>query len=96
MVTFARGAHTDNLTLTTAGNEYSYPLQTDEQETSVKRFQLRSKDNADMQYSYTSNGPYITIPAGTTKWEDEIDARLLTLYIKGTVDGQIAEIEWWN
>jgi hypothetical protein len=96
MAIFARGGYIDNLVLTTAGSEYSYPLQTVEQDTSVKRFQLKSKENADMKYAYKPGGPYVTIPAGHTKWEDEIDVRMFTLYIVGTANGQTAEIEWWN
>lgn len=85
-----------NLTLTTAGVEQSQVLQNDSTLSSIKRIQVKSRSKNDLKYSYIAGGSFVTIPSGLTYWQDEIDAWLLELFLVGTIDGQIAEIEVWT
>lgn len=91
----ARVPFTDNVTLTVAGTEYSRTLQNDPSMNTVKAFQVKSQSSDALKYSYSPGGPYITIPPDQTKWEEDLFAYNLIIYLVGTVDGQIAEIEWW-
>lgn len=85
-----------NTALTTAGVEQSLVLESDYQNSSIKRIQIKSRTSNDLKYSYLAGGNYVTIFAGQTYWQDEIDAWVLTVYLIGTLDGQIAEIEVWT
>lgn len=85
-----------NVTLTTAGTEQSKDLQTDPNLPSIKRIQVKSRTANDLKYSYITAGPYVTIPAGLTYWQDIIDAWIITIFLTGTINGQVAEIEVWS
>lgn len=85
-----------NLILTTAGAEQSQVLQNDSTLSSIKRIQVKSRSKNDLKYSYIAGGPFVTIPSGQTYWQDVVDAWLLELFLVGTIDGQVAEIEVWT
>jgi hypothetical protein len=84
-----------NLVLTTAGTEYPQVLNTTDQPT-IKKVQIKSRTKSDdLSYSWVTAGNFVTIFGGQTYWEDNLEAWQLTLFIKGTVNGQVAEIEVW-
>lgn len=85
-----------NVTLVTAGVEQSQILQSDPFSSSIKRIQVKSRTANDLKYSYITTGPYVTIFSGQTYWQDEIDAWTLEIFLVGTVNGQVAELEVWN
>lgn len=86
-----------NVTLTTTGVEYSQVVQDGSTElVNIRSLQIRSKEDASMQYGFITTGPYVTIPKGCTYWQDNIDMPNLTVYLVGSVDGQTAEIQVWQ
>ena len=91
----ARKPFIENITLVTAGVEQSFDLQIDPEKPKIKRIQLKSRQTNNLQYGYVTTGPYVTIPSGQTYWQDIIDSWLLTIYLVGSIDGQIAELEYW-
>lgn len=95
MKTIARAPFIEEITLVTNGVEQSFVLQSDPTLPSIKRIQVKSRTLNDLKYRYISSGPFVTIFAGQTYWQDEIDAWLLTIFLVGTIDGQIAELEYW-
>lgn len=90
-------AETFNVTLTTAGTEYSQsaPVAAQFLGKSVKTIQIQCATSNPIQYAFAPGGPYTTIRSGATYWKENLDLYNLVIYLKGTVDGVVAEIEVW-
>lgn len=86
------------LTLTTAGVEQSFDINVpDSSKESVKKIQIRSRTSDALKYGWAPGGPYVTIPKDQTYWDDLLDIRQqLTVYLVGTLNGQVAEIQVWR
>lgn len=89
-----------NITLATSGVEQSQDLfisipTGSSYGPTIKALQIRSRDAKDLQYGFITSGPYSTIPSGQTYWRDNLDVVALTVYLVGTLNGQIIEIEVW-
>ena len=82
--------------LTAANTEYSQAL------TNVKKFRIHLRDFTEFRLAYvtgkvaTPTDPYETIPAGSEKYEDNLNIANLTLYFASAVAGKTAEIEAWS
>ena len=85
----------DELVLATAGVEESQVLQDDDGGPPIKKVQLKCRTGTPIKYGYAPGGPYVTLGTNETYWQDGLDARHITLYVVGTIDGQVAEIETW-
>ena len=82
--------------MTSADTEYSQAL------TDVKKFRIHTRDFTEFRLAYetgkvaTPTDPYETVPAGSEKYEDNLDIANLTLYFASAVTGKTAEIEVWS
>jgi hypothetical protein len=82
--------------LTLADTEYSQALPAN-----TKKFRVHLRDYATFRLAYETGkvagsvDPYETIPAGSEKYEDQINIASLTLYFASPVAGKTAEIEAW-
>lgn len=88
-----------NKTLVTLGNEETQVIHTPgvDRDT-VKGIQIKSRTTANsLQYGFEPGGPYTTIPGGNTyaMWNLDI-GQAFTVYLVGSIDGQVAEIEVWR
>lgn len=83
-----------NIILVTAGVEQNQVLVTVDQPT-IKKILVKSRTSNDLRFSWASGGTYVTIPAGQTYWDDELELWDKTLYLVGTLNGQVAEIQVW-
>lgn len=82
-----------NLTLTTAGTEYSYTIPE-----MTSKIQVKARTAVALQVSFTSSQSgtaYFTIPANQTYWDDDIRSSV-TLYIQSGTNGTVAEILTWS
>jgi hypothetical protein len=83
--------------LTNADTEYSQALPAN-----TKKFRIHLRDYATFRLAYvtgkvaTPTDPYETIPAGSEKYEDELLAASLTVYLASPVAGKTAEVEAWS
>jgi hypothetical protein len=94
---FPRVPQVINVTLTTAGVEQSQAIVTDaDTQPAIKSLQIRSRSSDSLQYGFVASGPYSTIPADQTYWKENMQAWTLTLYLVGSVNGQVVEIEVWR
>lgn len=88
-----------NETLETAGIEESKVLHDPAtQPEHLKGIQIKSRTAADdLRYGFAPGGPYVTIHGGQTyaMWNLDI-GQSFSVYLVGTVDGQVAEIEVWR
>ena len=86
-----------NLTLTNAGTEYSQALPAN-----TKKVQIKGRGNvgADIKLAFaadgTTSGPYMTIPAGGQHSMDMVYLNGTTIYLNGTISGEVAEILVWK
>ena len=87
-----------NQTLDTLGVEESFDINVpDPSKEPVKKIQIKSKTSDPMQYGWAPGGPYVTIPADQTFWDDNLDIpQQLTVYLVGSINGQVAEIQVWR
>lgn len=89
-----------NITLTTAGVEQPVilidtPVSETAPQPNIRTIQIQSRDNLDLKYAWVSAAEYFTLKAGRVYYQDRMDCPLLTLYLTGTSDGQVAEVEVW-
>lgn len=83
-----------NVTLTTAGTEYSQALPTNTRKVIIKG---RGNAGADIKLAFsTGASTYITISAGGIFSLDMVYLTGVTLYLIGTVNGEVAEILTFN
>ena len=82
--------------MTSANTEYSQAL------SSVKKFRIHIRDFTEFRLAYetgkvaTPTDPYETVPAGSEKYEDNLNVASLTLYFASAVAGKVAEAEVWS
>lgn len=91
---FAENHNIYNVTMTDADTEYGQALPVN-----TKRYMIQCRGLYDIKLAYTngeSGTTYITIPAGGNKWDDIMQAGVLTLYFQCAEAGQVAEIEAWS
>ncbi|MBA7580401.1 hypothetical protein ES708_22292 [subsurface metagenome] len=68
----------------------------------TKRFSLHLRDMTEFRFAYetgkvaTPTEPYETIPAGSEKYEEQIEPASLTLYFASPAATKVAEIEAWS
>lgn len=83
-----------NVTLTTAETEYSQALPTNTRKVIIKG---RGNAGADIKVTFASGASdYFTISAGGVFSLDMVYLTGVTIYLKGTVSGEIAEILTFN
>jgi len=83
-----------NKTLTTADVEETQTIEVVGE--SIKKIQIKSQSGDSLQYGWATTGPYTTIPADQTYYEGGLDIRTdLDIFLVGSVNGQVAEIEVW-
>lgn len=81
-----------NLSMPLAGTEYSIPIPS-----SSKRFLIKLRDTSQLQLSFSSGLPtYITLGPGTFYGEDIDPTAVLTIYLRATLPGQVAELVSWQ
>jgi len=82
--------------MTSADTQYSQAL------TDVKKFRIHTRDFTEFRLAFvtgkvaTPTDPYETVPAGSEKYEDNLNIANLTLYFASGVAGKTAEIEVWS
>jgi len=85
------------LTITNADTQYSQALPAN-----TKKFNVHLRDHTAFRLAYVAGkvaaptDPYETIPAGSQKYEDNIEPATLTLYIAAPAGTKVAEIEAWS
>ena len=85
------------LALTAANTEYSQALPAN-----TKKFRIHLRDFSEFRLAYitgkvaTPTDPYETIPAGSEKYEDELNLATLTVYLASPAASKTAEIEAWS
>lgn len=85
---------TYNLTLTSAGTEYSQALTGGVSQVTV---QCRSANAVQMAFSFGQSGTtYWTIKSGDAYYEQIINASDVTLYLQSTTAGVVVEIIAWS
>lgn len=77
-----------NLAMASNGTEYSQALPDD-----TRKVLIRSRENSELKLAYTSEGDYVTIPAGAAKTIEGVYLKGITLYLKSGSDNDVAEIE---
>jgi hypothetical protein len=77
-----------NLAMAANGTEYSQALPED-----TRKVLIRSRLNAEIKLAYSSEGDYITIPAGAAKSIEGVYLKDITLYLISGADNDVAEIE---
>jgi len=82
-------------TLVTAGVEGNQILVVEGNPT-LKKIMIKSRTTNDLKFSWVSSGNFVTIPSGQTYWDDGLDKPVATIYLIGTLNGQIAEIQVWQ
>lgn len=83
-----------NVTLTTAGTEYSIVIPAD-----TKRFTIKSRQDSILKLSYTSGDTginYFTIGYGVCYTEVNLDGSGLTLYLQSNKNGTVIEVLSWE
>lgn len=83
-----------NKTLTTGGTEYEQDLPD-----TTRRFTIQARVSNDFKLSFTddeSGTKYITIKAGATYTEENVDLRSKTLYLQSETAGLVVEIIAWT
>ena len=85
-----------NLTLTNVDTEYSQSLTAN-----TREFRFRCRSLFDVRYSFVTGkvaaptAPYLTLPAGSDYWSDNLNLASTTLYLASSQAGVIVEIEEW-
>ena len=83
-----------NVTMTNANTEYSQALPAN-----TKKFLIKCRGAYDIKVCFTSSGSgtlYVTVPSGTSYWEDAIQPSSITLYFQCATAAQVAEIVAWS
>jgi hypothetical protein len=86
-----------NVAMANADEEYSQALPAN-----TKRFSIHLRDMTEFRFAYetgkvaTPTEPYETIPAGSEKYEEQIEPASLTLYFASPAATKVAEIEAWS
>ncbi len=80
----------ENITLANANQEYNVTLPVN-----TKKFSFRLRNNGILRYSYTSGGPYFTVPVGAVKSESNLGGSFVDIYVKSSTAGNILELEYW-
>lgn len=84
------------VTLTSANTEYFLRLPA-----GTKRLRIHLRDYATFRLAYetghvaTPTDPYETIPAGSEKYEDNLNLSALAIYLASPVATKTAEVEVW-
>ena len=87
-----------NVTLATAGVEQEVVIDAGE-EPIIERIagiQVKSRSSEDLEMAWESGGDHVTIPAGQTYWKEGMNCHILSLWLTGVSNGQVAEIEYWK
>ena len=85
-----------NKTLTVADTEYSQALTAN-----TREFRFRCRTLFDVRYAFTTGtvatptAPYLTLPAGSDYWSDNLNLASTTLYLASSQAGVVVEIEEW-
>ena len=85
-----------NVTLTVADTEYSQALTAN-----TREFRFRGRTLYDVRYSFstgkvaTPTAPYLTLPAGSDYWSDNLNLASTTLYLASSQADVVIEIEEW-
>lgn len=90
-VTPAENIKIFNLPLTTAGNQYSYTLQSNS-----KQIAFRSRSKAVLQYTFTdgeTNTTYFSVMPGVTKCLSPLNFTGKILYVQSSKSSDTLEIE---
>lgn len=83
-----------NVTCVAGGTEYSQALPAN-----CKRYTIKARTSYAIQMAYvvTESGTnYITVPASSSKTEENLEAASTTLYFQSTQAGVVVEIEAWS
>lgn len=83
-------ANVYNISVLLANTEVSQALAT-----GTKKITIKVRGNSTLKLSFSSGGPYITIPQGATWSNDGLNFNG-TLYFQTTKPSQIVEIEEWT
>lgn len=82
-----------NVTMTNASTEYSQALPAN-----TRKFLIKCRTGYDIQVCFAngqSGTTYLTVPAGFSYGEDQINDASITLYFQCATAGQVAEIVAW-
>ena len=82
-----------NVTMTNADTEYGQALPPH-----IRKLLIKCRTAFDIKLAFKdgeSGTNYITVPAGLTYWEDQIDNATETLYFQCADAGKVAEIVAW-
>lgn len=83
-----------NISAITSGTEYSYTFPTN-----TKKFMLKTRDSARLQFSYISGQSgttYITVSSGSTYYLENLKLTSTTIYFQTNKNGETVEIESWS
>ena len=83
-----------NITLPTAGTEYSQALSSD-----VLKLQIKVRGSAALRIAFLSGETstnYFTIPAGNTYSESDLRLASIIIYLQSDKDNQVVEILEWT
>ena len=86
-----------NVTLTSADTEYSQALTAN-----TREFRFRCRTIFDVRFAFvtgkvaTPTAPYLTLPAGSDYWSDNVNLAATTLYVASAEAGVVVEIEEWS
>lgn len=82
-----------NVTMTSANTEYSQALPPN-----TRKFLIKCRTSFAIKLAFKSGESgtnYLTVPAGMTYWEDQINYATVTLYFQCATAGKVAEIVAW-
>lgn len=83
-----------NLSMPTAGTEYSQALGS-----STKKLLVRMRDKGRTRFAFSSgdtNVEWITLEPGAVYFEENLDLNGVTIYLQSNIAGQTAEILEWT
>ena len=83
-----------NISMPTAGSEYSQPLSN-----GTKKILVRARVRSQIRLAFSSGGTstfWITLEPGVVYYEENLDLNGVTIYLQSTAASQVTEILEWS